>query len=192
MNFGVLTQVEDVNGTNNAAATVLSCMVLFTAPEQYGKSEMVGHNVTGGVIIRDADTTTFDLTQANYGQIKRVWAFSKANSTQGVGMWNTTDTHIAFTGMRLGKGVFSMAIFETNRAFATAADTAVYAVPNPTWLASAASGVSYVGATPYTREIRSPAGGVMQFKGLTQDTSNDKYVEVQCRMIAPHFGTTAW
>lgn len=41
---------------------------------------MVGHHVASGVIIRDADATTFDLTQANYGQIKNVWAFSKANS----------------------------------------------------------------------------------------------------------------
>jgi len=108
-------------------------------------------------------------------------------------MWNTTDTHVAFTGMRLGKGVFSMTTFsDTTRAAASAADTTPYATPSPVWLNAVASGVTQIGANAYTRQISSPAGGVAQFKGLTQTTDNDKYVEVNCRMIQPHFGTTAW
>merc|ERR1711990_254586 len=85
-----------------------------------------------------------------------------------------------------------MTTLSTTRTFAVAADTAVYATPSPVWLNATASGVTQVGANAYTRQISSPAGGVAQFKGLTQATANDKYVEVNCRMIAPHFGHTAW
>lgn len=152
---------------------------------------MVGHHVATN-ILRNADTTTFDLVQADYGMIQNLWAFSMANSGESVGLWNVTDTHVAFTGMRLGKGVFSMAILSTTRGFATAADTDPYGVPSPVWLSATATGVSYTGANGYTREIKSPAGGVNQFKGLTQDASNDKYVEVNCRKISPYFMGTAW
>jgi len=33
-----------------------------------------------------------------------------------------TDTHVAYTGMRLGKGIFSLILLETTRPEATAAD----------------------------------------------------------------------
>ena len=57
---------------------------------------------------------------------------------------------------------------------------------------AAATGISYVNNT-FVREIRSPAGGIMQFKGLTQTTTNDQYVEVKCRGIQPYLqGATAW
>ena len=172
----------------------MTCLVLFSAPEQYGKSAMQGHYyITSSKMSRTTDTTTFDLTQANYGMINHLWSFSMADSTETVGLWNTTDTHVAFTGMRLGKGVFSMAIFsDTTRAASSAADTSPYATPSPVWLNATASGVTQVGANAYTRQISSPAGGVAQFKGLTQAAANDKYVEVNCRMIQPYFGSTAW
>ena len=32
----------------------------------------------------------------------------------------------------------------------------------------------------------------MQFKGLTQTTTNDQYVEVICRGVQSQFGGTAW
>lgn len=92
--------------------------------------------------MKGADTSTFDLTQANYGMINRIWAFSMANSTETVGLWATTDTHVAFTGMRLGKGVFSMTKLSTTRTAATAADTDVYATPSPVWLNAVLSGVT--------------------------------------------------
>lgn len=61
-----------------------------------------------------------------------------------------------------------------------------------TIFAGTATGVSYVNNT-YVREIRSPTGGIMQFKGLTQTTSNDQYVEVRCTGVQPYFmGATAW
>jgi len=49
-------------------------------------------------------------------------------------------------------------------------------------LNDATSGVSVVHDT-FIREIRSPGGGVMQFKGLAQSTTNDQYVEVNCTRI---------
>jgi hypothetical protein len=80
-------------------------------------------------------------------------------------------------------------ILSTNRAFATAADTNAVA---PTDIFNdAATGVSYVNNT-VVREIKSPAGGVMQFKGLTQSATNDQYVEVTCRKIQGYFAATAW
>jgi len=142
---------------------------------------MQAHYSNTNILRATSATATFDLVVADYGMIQHIWAFSSANSGESVGMWNTTDTHVAFTGMRLGKGVFSMAIFETTRVVAVAADTLTYAAATKNWLSSAASGVSYVGANAYTREIKSPKGGVAQFKGLTQDATNDQYVEVNCR-----------
>jgi len=78
---------------------------------------MVGHYENSSTIKKTADTTTFNLTQADYGMINYIWTFSMADSSETEGMWNTTDTHVAFTGMRLGKGVFSMTTFsDTTRA----------------------------------------------------------------------------
>jgi hypothetical protein len=96
--------------------------------------------------------------------------------------------------MRLGKGVLSLAIFATtgtSRTSELAGNTTAEATTTA-WMAGTATGVSYTGANAYTREIKSPAGGVHQFKGLTQATTNDKYVEVNCRKIHPYFGATAW
>jgi len=61
-------------------------------------------------------------------------------------------------------------------------------------MVAAASGVSYESdSTEHVRMIKSPAGGVMQFKGLTQTTANDAYVQVVCRGVMPVLqGATAW
>lgn len=69
-----------------------------------------------------------------------------ADSGENVGLWNVTDTHAAFTGMRRGKGNFGLAIYDTAgaRAVAFAADLEPYATPNPTWLSDATSGVSHL------------------------------------------------
>jgi hypothetical protein len=65
------------------------------------------------------------------------------DSGESVGLWNVTDTHCAFTGMRKGRGIFGIAKYETTRAADKAADLAIYATPNPTWLSDSSSGVSY-------------------------------------------------
>lgn len=88
--------------------------------------------------------TSFVSSIVDYGQINAIWSFSRADSGESVGLWNVTDTHCAFTGMRRGKGNFGMAIYETTRAFAVASDLQVYATPNPTWLSDASTGVSYL------------------------------------------------
>lgn len=73
-----------------------------------------------------------------------MWAFSYAD--QPTFLYGGTDTHAAFTGMRLGKGVFGIAIMSettlANRAATVAADLASYAVPSTPWLNDATSGVS--------------------------------------------------
>jgi hypothetical protein len=128
--------------------------------------------------------------------INHLWPFNLAGSSDAVGLFNATDTHVAWTGMRLGKGIFGLAIFSETGADArtgvATTKTSPFGTPSPAWLSDAESGVSYNTGTAYIREIRSPAGGIAQFKGLTQDTSNDKYVEVNCRKVHPYFGGTAW
>lgn len=42
------------------------------------------------------------------------------------------------------------------------------------------------------RQINSPDGGVMQFKGLSRSTVNDAYVEVNCRRIEGYWMNTSW
>lgn len=82
--------------------------------------------------------------------INHLWSFSMANSGESVGLWNVTDDHVAWTGMRLGRGIFGMGIYTETGASRTAADAGEitpYAVPNPTWLADASSGVSYLGGS---------------------------------------------
>ena len=37
-----------------------------------------------------------------------------------------------------------------------------------------------------------PTGGVAQFKGLTQSSTENKYVDMHCNGIQPMFYTTAW
>lgn len=64
---------------------------------------------------------SFATAIANYGMINSIWSFSRTDSVETIGLWNMTDTHVAFTGMRMGKGNFGIAIYNTNRAFATAA-----------------------------------------------------------------------
>jgi len=47
-------------------------------------------------------------------------------------------------------------------------------------------------ATGGVVSIPAPTGGVAQFKGLAQGTSEDKYVLVNCIGLQPMFYTTAW
>lgn len=47
-------------------------------------------------------------------------------------------------------------------------------------------------ATAGVVSISAPQGGVAQFRGLTQDTTQDLYVEVRCVGLQPMFATTAW
>jgi len=92
--------------------------------------------------------------------------------------------------MHLGKGMVSAVQMVAIAAVATDSDTT--ALTNATILKAATTGVSITTATASVREIRSPTGGVMQFKGLTQTTANDKYVEVNCRHIEGYWSKTPW
>jgi hypothetical protein len=40
--------------------------------------------------------------------------------------------------------------------------------------------------------INAPAGGIAQFKGLVQGTTEDKYVEITCHGIQPYYYQENW
>jgi len=132
--------------------------------------------------------------------INKMWPFSNANAATNARLWDVVDTHVAWTGMRLGKGIFSLGKFTAAAGGKTsklAANVTNETTPTaPIWMSGTVSGYSQTtasnGGNAYTRQIVSPPGGVNQFKGLTQTTDNDKYVEVNCRQINPYFGSTAW
>jgi len=122
--------------------------------------------------------------------INAMWMFNNNPTVaSGTGLWNNIEGFVAFCGMHLGKGMVSAVGLKAVAAIATDSDTE--ALSGLTLLGATATGVSYVNNSTI-REIRSPTGGVMQFKGLTQTTSNDKYVEVNCRHIEGYWTGTAW
>jgi len=80
--------------------------------------------------------------------------------------------------------VAALAFVNTNAGTATEANTLTDTTVPTVVMATAATGRSYiVASTTSVREIRSPPGGIMQFRGLTQGTTNDQYVEVICRGV---------
>ena len=91
--------------------------------------------------------------------IQHVWPFSYVDAASG--LWNVTDTHVAYTGMRLGKGIFSLILMSTTRTEDVSADLKNETTPTtPIWMSVAASGINYVGHNAYTRMIKSPTGGI--------------------------------
>lgn len=173
-----------------------SWMVLFSAPEAYGPSYITGYYTLVAKILWTNDAgfiTSGNGPRALYGQINDVYAYSNVNGS-GTALYGKNDTHLIIAGTLKGKGmVAAVTMVSTTAAITAATKTTTVAVAPPTIvMAATATGVSYVSSTNI-REIRSPAGGIMQFKGLTQTTDNDKYVEVTCRGVQPLLqGATAW
>jgi len=88
--------------------------------------------------------------------------------------------------------VAALEFVNTNVGTATENNTLTKTVVPTAVFGTTAVNRSYT-STTNVREIRSPTGGIMQFRGLTQSTTNDQYVEVICRGIQPYFmGTKAW
>jgi len=167
-------------------------IVLFSAPETYGRSYIHGHyDKTTDGIVAIAVNVVESLAQNTYGMINAMWMFNNNPTVgTGTGLWLNVEGFVAFCGMHLGKGMVSAVglIAATNT---VADDSKTIANADATLFKATATGVSYVNNTSI-REIRSPTGGVMQFKGLTQTTANDKYVEVNCRHIEGYWTGTAW
>jgi len=92
--------------------------------------------------------------------VQHVWPFSSVTATTS--LWNVTDTHVAYTGMRLGKGIFSLMLLNTaSRVENVAANLKNETTPvAPIWMSVATSGINYVGHNAYTRLIKSPTGGI--------------------------------
>ena len=164
-------------------------LVLFSAPESYGPSQIVGHYVdTNMKSVLTASVLASDET--NYGQINAMWVFSNTatNATAGTtGLMPTAANYsnrVVFTGIHDGKGMvgaFQLGQTGTGTGNAGMTQTSANQITDKL-LNDATSGVSVVHDT-FIREIRSPGGGVMQFKGLAQSTTNDQYVEVNCTRI---------
>jgi hypothetical protein len=138
-----------------------------------------------------------DLAANVFGMVNSMWLFDNATPSAAAttGLWNNVEDFVAFCGMHLGKGMVSArGLLATPGSVTTNGQTIV--LSGLTLLGATATGVSYVGTGTGTgdtvREIRSPSGGVMQFKGLTQTTTNDKYVEVNCRHIEGYWSVTPW
>jgi hypothetical protein len=111
-----------------------------------------------------------------------MWTFNnETNGTAGTsGLLPSTNnytTHVVFTGTHLGKGMVGALLVGTGLTASGAGGVGKTFVNagSENLLNDANVGVSYMHDV-FVREIRSPAGGVMQFKGLTQTTTNDKYV----------------
>lgn len=108
-----------------------------------------------------------------------MWAFANAANSGAAttGLLtisaSTSTTKVVFTGTHLGKGMVGAAILGvgvTSGEAGLGKTTTNLIAEN--LLNDANVGVSYMNNV-FVREIRSPAGGVMQFKGLTQTTTND-------------------
>lgn len=102
-----------------------------------------------------------------------MWLYNSATPTGSFGLWMDAmpTTNVAFCGTHLGKGMVSAAAFSvTDNVVAT--NSKIAALSGLTLMGATATGISYVNDAT-VREIRSPSGGVMQFKGLTQTTAND-------------------
>jgi len=69
--------------------------------------------------------------------------------------------------MHLGKGMVGAVLLNSGGANQVAITTTTVNLTTENLLNGAATGLSYADTTNFVREIRSPAGGVMQFKGLT-------------------------
>lgn len=184
--FGTIRKMEPMMNVTTYAPT---WMVLFSAPEQFGASYITGY-YTDSTDIKWVSDAGFTTPIANYGEVLDVYGFSNVNGSR-TALYGVAYTHVIIAGKRLGKGmVGAVALLSNSGAVGVVTKTSA-TIPVDI-LHGTATGVSYVNNTS-VREIRSPAGGIMQFKGLTQTTSNDQYVEVRCTGVQPYLaGATAW
>jgi len=112
----------------------------------------------------DGSDNMMQLDKATYGCITYFYGVDAANTASELTSqaWNM----IALVGHKQGKGI------------AIAMDYSGYDTTFPM------STVAFTdNATSGIVSFSAPAGGVAQFKGLLQDTTADKYVEVLCNGI---------
>lgn len=121
--------------------------------------------------------TVLAVTVGTYGSVRAFYAYCKActDSDLITSPWD----ELAFVG-RLNKlGTIGSASIVPG--VATAAPIVALITSVFTDATDASSGVV---------QIKSPTGGVLQFKGLSQGTTQDKYVEIICVGIQPMYYTT--
>ena len=140
--------------------------ILVTSHEFYAPSYIVG-----------LDFSTFGteavvtVSKTHYGSVKAIFGVNvtAANNELISSAWS----HMFFVGNLSGKGTIGSATVVSYTAL----------IVTNIFTDNATSGVVSISA---------PTGGVSQFKGLTQSTTEDKYVEMVCNGIQPMFYTTAW
>lgn len=116
-----------------------------------------------------------DTPQETYGQINHMWAFADDITTTATnGIWADAYTKLVHTGVHLGKGMVGSMLLAGNAAITTSAATTIDATTG--LLTDAITGVSKIFSTSRIRKIDPPTGGIMQFKGLVNNTVIEQYV----------------
>lgn len=115
------------------------------------------------------------MTATDYGQLWALWLYD-SNATTGKIAAQTPDEMI-FTGEHVGAG--SAVRFSYASGQITTKQTG--GVPASFSVATINSGSKAI--------IKGPTGGQGQFKGLTQSTTQDKYVKVICTGVQPLYYT---
>lgn len=114
------------------------------------------------------------MAKATYGQLWAFWPFL-ADATGTVSIGSVEPDQLIFVGEKVGKGIafrwgLSGDPLNTTGTVITSKFT--------------------VSSANNTATISAPAGGVGQFKGLSQSTTEDKYVRVICKGVAPLYAAT--
>lgn len=165
---------------NQGSATAMSqcwktgfqTFYLITSNEYFANSGLVSTlpsaNYTANLV---ANAT---MAKATYGQLWGLYAFLKEETgTDKIGA-QTPDAMI-FVGTSKGAGIaFRFSMADDSGTLKTSAIETKFTVTS----------------TSNVANIAGPAGGMGQFKGLTQGTEQVKYVQVICKGVAPLYYTT--
>jgi hypothetical protein len=146
-------------------------VLVISGNERYTGSYIValdGTTLIAGLTVKPAVGT--------YGTITAVYGIAVTNAVSN--LTATTWDKLFFTSIHNGKGLLVPADY-------TAGTDPVIVYP-------CASAIFTSNATAGVVSISAPQGGVAQFRGLTQTTTEDLYVEVICVGVQPMFAAVAW
>jgi hypothetical protein len=144
--------------------------ILIASHEKYHGSYVIG--LDDGAF---ATEKMLYFDNGNYGALTSFFGIDAANNKSE--LTTETWTLVAFVGHKNGKGIAITADYTTGTT------KPVFPPATTLFTNNAISGIVRFDA---------PAGGVAQFKGLLQDATADKYVEVICHGIQPVFAVTPW
>lgn len=114
------------------------------------------------------------MAAATKGAAWNLWLFKATASSASVYIGAQLPDGVMITGTLKGKGVIYRALVTGDPLLSGAFDTSTFTV-------NAASGVATVSG---------PTGGMSQFKGLTQSSNQDAYVQTICLSIQPMYYET--